>query len=1113
MSASLLLRLADRIVNRPLLVTPDKAMIILDVLSGRIGLDAAPAVPRPAAYRDAADIDPWSGKRLPTIEVHGGVALITIDGSLVNRGAYVGASSGIVSYEGIRTQLVEAESRADVKSVVLDLNTPGGEAGGMFAIARKVREVAQRKRVVAFVNDMAASAGYGIASQASEIVVSPSSLVGSIGVVLMHLDRSGELAQKGVKPTFIHAGAHKVDGNPYEALPANVRADLQAEVDALMALFVGLVGEGRGSKLTAAAARATKAKVFTGQAAIRVGLADRIATFDEVIAGLQGRTAPRSQVASLVVTLVDQASAPAKKAGSALDWLRSIAERLGKQKSPALDGTAKSVRDATAAAKAAARELGAVDFSSRFVKDLQKLKATPAEINKIATAWHNLNRETTAAGMRRGAFEQLKLRRDFENAHLREIVAIRAAREEHERYRNSVSRVAGRTIRMAAGAAGLYGGAHAVERAGRATAVAGAESRRETVREKLAGMTPEEVARVNATAVDLAGKFPSVGMVDIRALARGARNLTGDTAKGLALLPDIVKAQVAIQTATGGSGDGELDQILKSADIAGLQDDPKRFRAFLDNFAKAVQVEGRQLNAGEYLSFFKRAKMAGAGFGDDFIAAAAPSLMQELGGATAGTALATYYQQMAGGRIKKEQLQNQKNAGLRDEKGVLVDRKDFIADPFEWTQKHIKPLLDKQGIDVNDRQSALDFLTPLTSDRNAAEVVAKFILQADQIRRNRKMYGGAAGIDAADTIRQEDPFVAATSAMNALKNAAAALADPALPAATAGLNGMADVLNGLAKKLRDDPKLAENASTVATSAATGAGILGVIRAGAALFAGSGVSGAIGAGLRGVLLGGLGGAATGAAWLGIRGALAIRESNERAFADLAPGEVHDRGRKMQRRANEAARNRILQTRAEVESSANQPGPISPPTVDQEAAAAAGARAGAAAAAGVQFGIRAGEPSIAVAAQGVLDRIKTIFAAGVTVPFSVQGATPDVGEGGRILQRIKNGEPPGGVPPGRASGGRVYAGQLYQVNESRQEFFEPAVDGAVNNGRPDSGTGRATSISPNVSVTANVSVSGAQFDFEELVSATMDAIEKEFRSEFRGMAADVGLEVTG
>lgn len=284
---------ADRVLGRPLLITPDKAQVIFEVLQGRITPNVLgdpqqieAELRSPIAYRDAGFTNRM-GQREPTYANRGGVAHIPIIGSLVNRGAWIGASSGLVSYEGIRTQIMDAVSDTGVKSILLDINSPGGEAGGMFALANTIREAAGQKPVVAFVNDMAASAAYGIASQASQIVVSPSSVVGSIGVVLMHLDRSAELAAKGVKATLIHAGAHKVDGNPFGPLPEGVRADLQAEVDKIYGLFIQTVAEGRGRRLSAKAARATEARVFMGQDAIDRGLADGMASFDEVIASLQ----------------------------------------------------------------------------------------------------------------------------------------------------------------------------------------------------------------------------------------------------------------------------------------------------------------------------------------------------------------------------------------------------------------------------------------------------------------------------------------------------------------------------------------------------------------------------------------------------------------------------------------------------------------------------------------------------------------------------------------------------------------------------------------------------------------------------------------------------------
>src|SRR5690606_24272723 len=100
----------------------------------------------------------------------------------------------------------------------LDISSPGGEAAGMSGVAELIRAVRQTKPVLAFVNDVAASAAYGIASATDEIVVSPTSILGSIGVVMIHADRSGELAAQGIRPTLIFAGSHKVDGNPFEPL-------------------------------------------------------------------------------------------------------------------------------------------------------------------------------------------------------------------------------------------------------------------------------------------------------------------------------------------------------------------------------------------------------------------------------------------------------------------------------------------------------------------------------------------------------------------------------------------------------------------------------------------------------------------------------------------------------------------------------------------------------------------------------------------------------------------------------------------------------------------------------------------------------------------------------
>ncbi|MCR6673238.1 S49 family peptidase [Devosia ginsengisoli] len=293
MSGNFLPLIAQRILNRPLLIHPQMADAIYAILEGRINADAFMAAGKaPEASRFIGSGDRPDGTRRRYTRASGRTAIITIDGSLVNRGAWVGADfcTGMVSYEGIGAQIdeVAADARAGhLDNLVLDVNSYGGEATGMSALASKIGALRRIMHVVAVVNDVAASAGFGLASNADRIVVSPTSIVGSIGVVMLHLDRSGELSQKGIRPTLIHAGAKKVDGNPFGPLPENVRADMTRDVMAFYEQFLGTVEAGRGKgRLSVKKARETEADTYIGAEAVARGLADAVGSLDEVLADL-----------------------------------------------------------------------------------------------------------------------------------------------------------------------------------------------------------------------------------------------------------------------------------------------------------------------------------------------------------------------------------------------------------------------------------------------------------------------------------------------------------------------------------------------------------------------------------------------------------------------------------------------------------------------------------------------------------------------------------------------------------------------------------------------------------------------------------------------------------
>ena len=283
-------QIAQRAFNTPLLVEPSKAMAFLSGLGPRItgrqlrlvGLDVAPEEVAVAALAARAGIltndlaAQYQRDGQTPFAMIDGVAIIEISGVLVHRGAWIGQSSGQTSYEGIAAQLAAAASDPIVRGIALEIDSFGGEVAGVFDLADAIRTARESKPVWALVAEHAFSAGYALASQADRIILPCTGAVGSIGVIVMHADLSGQLSDAGVTITLIHSGAHKVDGNPYTPLPAPVRDRIQAEIDSIRTLFAETVAAGRGRRLTAEAALATEADCYRGAEAVAVGLADEV---------------------------------------------------------------------------------------------------------------------------------------------------------------------------------------------------------------------------------------------------------------------------------------------------------------------------------------------------------------------------------------------------------------------------------------------------------------------------------------------------------------------------------------------------------------------------------------------------------------------------------------------------------------------------------------------------------------------------------------------------------------------------------------------------------------------------------------------------------------------
>jgi signal peptide peptidase SppA len=291
-------RLASRVFGTPLMIARAKLEVILGVLVPRL------------AGGPVELIDPTTAPAsLSSITVER-IAVVSVIGTLVSRSGYLDATSGVLSYGDIGDAIASAMADPSVRGIILDVDSPGGEVGGLFDLVEQIGAIksAATKPLWAVANENALSAAYAIASAADRLYVTRTGEVGSIGVVAVHVDESGADAKAGLSWSFVFAGDQKVDGNAHEPLSQRARGTIQADVDRLYAEFCGLVATNRG--LTAETIRGTNAAVYRGELAVRAGLADRVGTLDATIADMTSEFDQTAMPARNIITPTNHKRSP-----------------------------------------------------------------------------------------------------------------------------------------------------------------------------------------------------------------------------------------------------------------------------------------------------------------------------------------------------------------------------------------------------------------------------------------------------------------------------------------------------------------------------------------------------------------------------------------------------------------------------------------------------------------------------------------------------------------------------------------------------------------------------------------------------------------------------------
>lgn len=223
----------------------------------------------------------------------GSVGILPISGTITFRSSMLSEASGGTSTQALSASLREAMADDQIKTILMDVNSPGGTVPGVDEFAAEIRKARESKKVIAQVSPLAASAAYWIAAQASEIVAMPSAQVGSIGVYAMHADRSEEMRARGVKVTYISSVPGKTLGNSFEPLSSEAHADIKQAVDEAGEMFEKAVAAGRG--ITAKQVRSDfgQGRLLTAQRAKAVGMIDRIGTIDDTLARASGTRGTR----------------------------------------------------------------------------------------------------------------------------------------------------------------------------------------------------------------------------------------------------------------------------------------------------------------------------------------------------------------------------------------------------------------------------------------------------------------------------------------------------------------------------------------------------------------------------------------------------------------------------------------------------------------------------------------------------------------------------------------------------------------------------------------------------------------------------------------------------
>ena len=214
----------------------------------------------------------------PTVTTSSHIAVVDIIGTIAADKQSVNSTDTVKA-------LKKAFENKQSKAVVLNINSPGGspvQSDEIWQEIQYLKKAHADKKLYAIIGDTGASGAYYIASAADEIIVNPSSLVGSIGVIMPNYGVNGLMQKLGVEDRTMTSGENKAILSMTQPVDPAQKAHVQGVLDNVHDHFINAVKQGRGKKLKSNDPAIFSGLFWTGEQAVKLGIADRTGSLNSL---------------------------------------------------------------------------------------------------------------------------------------------------------------------------------------------------------------------------------------------------------------------------------------------------------------------------------------------------------------------------------------------------------------------------------------------------------------------------------------------------------------------------------------------------------------------------------------------------------------------------------------------------------------------------------------------------------------------------------------------------------------------------------------------------------------------------------------------------------------